>query len=89
LVVDKPSPSMLKTLRQAQLYGYLIARDDALFHPGGNHSLCGLHHARQMVRSGWLMIRNGRYELTPEGQRVLEANLAALLLRHHFLLNMA
>jgi len=66
---------LLRALRHAQLYGHLIAGDDALFHPGGNHSLCRLHHARQMVRSGWLVVRDGRYEITPDGQRALEANL--------------
>jgi hypothetical protein len=65
--MDRPSPQMLRTLRQAQLYGHLVARDDSLYHPGGNHSLCRLHHARQMVRSGWLILRDGRYEITTEG----------------------
>jgi hypothetical protein len=65
--MEKPSPHLLRALRQAQLYGYLIARDDGLFYPGGNRSLCGLHHARMLVRSGWLVSRDGRYEITPEG----------------------
>ncbi len=50
----------------------LIARGDALFHPGGKHSLCRLQDARKMVRSGWLIIRDGRYELTPEEHRAAE-----------------
>ena len=70
-----PSPYLPRALRQAQLYGHLIARHDSLFHPGGNHPLCRLHHARQMVRSGWLAVRDGRYEITPEGHRLTEVRL--------------
>lgn len=69
--MDKPSRSMLSTLRQAQLYGYLIARDDRRQPP-----LCGLHDANEMVRSGWLAVRDdGGYELTPEGHRAAEHDL--------------
>jgi hypothetical protein len=68
-----PSRYLLRALRQAQLYGYLIARDDGLFHPGGNRALCRLHHARWMVRSGWLVTQDGRYKITPEGHRLIEA----------------
>jgi hypothetical protein len=73
-VMHDLSRQILRALRQAGLYGYLNARDDGLFHPGGNHSLCRLHNARRMVTSGWLGIRNGRYELTAEGRRVAEAH---------------
>jgi hypothetical protein len=69
LVMDKSSPTMLRTLRQAQLYGHLIARSDRLYHPGGNHPLCSLHTAQEMVRSGWLVLQDGRYEITTEGVR--------------------
>lgn len=71
--MNNPSRHLLRALRQAQLYGHLIARGDSLYHPGGNHSLCRLHQARRMVRSGWLAIRDGRYELTPEGYQLSEA----------------
>ena len=56
-------------MRQAQLYGYLVARTDRLYHPGGVRNVCGLQTAEEMVRQGWLVIRNGRYEITPEGLR--------------------
>jgi hypothetical protein len=71
--MEKPPRHLLRALRQAQLYGYLIARDDALFHPGGNHALCRVHHAIHLVRTGWLVRRDGRYEITPEGMRALDA----------------
>jgi hypothetical protein len=67
-----PSRHLLRALRQAQLYGHLIARDSSLYHPGGNHSLCSLQEAQRMVRSGWLVVQNGRYEMTPEGRHVAE-----------------
>jgi hypothetical protein len=60
-------------LRQAQLYGYLVARHGRLYHPGGNRPLCGVQLSKVIVRSGWLRFRTGKYELTPEGLRVLEA----------------
>lgn len=59
---------MLRALRQAQLYGHLVARDHKLYHPGGSQSLCRLHYAERMVRSGWLTVRDGRYEITAEGR---------------------
>ncbi len=73
--MDKPSRSMLRTLRQAQLYGYLIPRGDSFFHPGGHRPLCSPQDAQRMVRSGWLTIRDGRYEITHEGQDAAERAL--------------
>jgi hypothetical protein len=58
-----------KALRQAQLYGYLIARHGRLYHPGGNRPLCSVQLSKQIVRSGWLRFGSGKYELTPEGLR--------------------
>ena len=58
----------LKALRQAQLYGYLIARHGRLYHPGGGRPICGVQLSKQIVRSRF---RTDRYELTPEGLRVL------------------
>lgn len=71
--MDKPSPQMLRALRQAQLYGYLLARNDRLYHPGGSHPICSMPTAQEMVRSGWLTFRDGRFEATPEGRLALEA----------------
>ncbi len=70
--MDAPSPHMLRALRQAQLYGHLVARNDRLYHPGGSHQLCSVQSAHEMVRSGWLILRDGRYEITPEGHQALE-----------------
>ena len=66
-------PAVRRALRQAQLYGYLIARHGRLLHPGGNHPLCDVQTSKDIVRSGWLRYRSGRYEITPEGLRVLVA----------------
>jgi hypothetical protein len=71
--MDKPSPTMLRTLRQVQLYGYLNARSDRLYHPGRNHPVCSLHTAQEMVRCGWLVLRDGRYEITTEGLRAAKS----------------
>ncbi len=62
-----------RALRQAQLYGYLVARHGRLYHPGGNNQLCGVQASKDIVRSGWLRYRSGKYELTPEGLRMLTA----------------
>jgi len=66
--MEKPSPVMRRALRQVQIYGYLIVRSDRLYHPGGNAPVCSVQAAEEMVRSGWLTLRDGRYEITPEGR---------------------
>jgi len=66
-----PKPGMLRPLRSAQLYGYLIERDGLLFHPGGNRPLCGFYTARLMLNARWLKKVGSRYELTPEALQQL------------------
>jgi hypothetical protein len=63
----------LRTLRQAQLYGHLVARRGRLFHPGGDNPLCDVQTSKEIVRSGWLKYRDGKYVITPEGLRALVA----------------
>jgi hypothetical protein len=63
----------LRTLRQAQLYGHLVARRGRLFHPLGDNSLCDVQTSKEIVRSGWLKYRDGKYVITPEGLRALVA----------------
>jgi ribosomal protein S19E (S16A) len=67
--VDTWSLAMRSALRIAQLYGYLVARTDRLYHPGGMEAVCSLYTAQEMVKAGWLVIREGRYVITPEGRR--------------------
>ena len=62
-----------RALCQAHLHGYLVARDGRLYQPGGNDPLCGVQTSKDIVRSGWLRFRSGKYELTPEGLRVVAA----------------
>ena len=72
------NPSVMqRALRQAKLYGHLVARGDQLYHPGGSHPLLNISTAGEMVRSGWLAVRNDRYEITAERRQVSE-NQAAL-----------
>jgi hypothetical protein len=47
----------------------LVARTDRLYHRSGVRAVCGLQTAQEMVRQGWPVIRNGGYEITPEGLR--------------------
>jgi hypothetical protein len=63
--------SRIRALRQAQLYGYLIDRTGRLYYPGGSHPVCTVQIAHEMVRDGWLIRRDTRYEITREGLRVL------------------
>jgi hypothetical protein len=63
---------MIRALRQAQLYGYLVARTGKLYHPGGSRPVCSALTALKMVRAGWLAPRGDRYEITREGLRVQE-----------------
>jgi len=71
-MMEKPSPAMHRALRQAQLYRYLVLRSDRLYHPGGNQPICSLQTGLEMVRSGWLIVRDGRYEITPDGLHALD-----------------
>jgi hypothetical protein len=61
-----------RALRQAQLYGYLINRTGRLYYPGGNRPVCSVQTAEEMVRAGLLVQRDGRYEITRDGLRMLE-----------------
>jgi hypothetical protein len=70
-------PVAQKALRRAQLHGYLIARHGRLCHPGGNNPICGVQTSKDIVRSGWLRLRGGKYELTPEGLRMLREDAQA------------
>ncbi|WP_456675059.1 hypothetical protein [Bradyrhizobium sp. RDM12] len=67
--MEGPTPGMQNPLRQARLYGYLIEHERALFHPGGNHPLCGAGMARRLIEAGWLVKAGDRYELTPKALR--------------------
>ena len=66
--MDKPR---IRALRQAQLYGYLVARTGRVYYPGGSRPVCSVQTALELVRAGWLVRRGDRYEITPEGLRVL------------------
>ncbi|KRP90756.1 hypothetical protein I6F14_17595 [Bradyrhizobium sp. IC3069] len=73
--MKSPSPGMRRALRQARLYGHLLVRNDRLYHPGGNHPICSIQLAREMVRSGWMTKHDGEYEITAEGQLAAESEL--------------
>jgi hypothetical protein len=75
--MEKLSPTMQRALRQAELYGYLVARSDRVYYPGGNHPVCSRYTAGEMVRSGWLTLRDDRYEITSEGRRAADADQIA------------
>ena len=62
-----------RALRQAQLYGHLVARHGRLYHPGGGEPLCGPQTSKEIVRSGSLIYHSGKYVITPAGLRVLGA----------------
>jgi hypothetical protein len=62
-----------RALRQARLYGHLVAQHERLYHPGGGEPLCGPRISKEIVRSGWLRFRRGKYLITPEGLRVVGA----------------
>jgi hypothetical protein len=57
------------------LYGHLIARNDRVYPPGASQLVCTVQTAHAMVRSGWLMLRDGRYEITPKGHQAVELAL--------------
>jgi hypothetical protein len=53
--MEKPSPGTQRALRQAQLYGYLVARNDRLYHPDGGTPACSLSAARD-----WRALEGGQ-----------------------------
>ncbi|MCK1360144.1 hypothetical protein [Bradyrhizobium sp. 199] len=65
-------PGMIKPLRLARVYGYLIQRGDGLYHPGGSQPVCTMSLARKMVEGGWLEQHGQRYEPTAQGLRAGE-----------------
>ena len=62
----------METQRTRALYGYLINRTGRLCYPGGNRPVCSVQTAEEMVRAGLLVQRDGRYEITRDGLRMLE-----------------
>ena len=65
-------PSMLKPLRQARVYGFLIERSDGVYHLGGSRPACSMALARKMVEGDWLVKIGFRYEPTEQGLRAAE-----------------
>jgi hypothetical protein len=65
-------PGMLKPLRLARVYGYLVERRDGLYHPGGSKPACSAELARMMVEGGWMVRYGERYEPTQQGLRAAE-----------------
>lgn len=65
-------PGMIKPLRLARVYGYLVQRSDGVYHPGGSHPACTTSLAGRMVKGGWLVKYGDRYEPTEQGLRAAE-----------------
>jgi hypothetical protein len=65
-------PGMLKPLRLALVYGFLVERWDGVYHPGGGQPVCSTGMARKMVEGGWLVKHGQRYEPTQQGLRAAE-----------------
>ena len=72
-----PGRALPLTLKRA-----LIEQANRLYYPVGNQPVCSLYTAQEMIRSGWLVLReDGRYEITPDGQRAAEVSEHALMQR--------
>lgn len=65
-------PGMLKPLRLARVYGFLVERRDGLYHPGGSQPSCSMELARKMVEGGWLVKHGQQYEPTEQGLKAIE-----------------
>ena len=65
-------PGMLKPLRLARVYGFLVERWDGVYHPGGSEPVCSTGMARNMVEGGRLVKYGHRYEPTEQGLRAAE-----------------
>lgn len=60
-------PSMMKPLRQARRYGFLIERAGAVYRFGADEPACSKALAEMMVQGGWLVKYGYRYEPTVRG----------------------
>ena len=65
-------PAMLKALRLARVYGFLVQRGGGVHYPGGGQPVCSTGLARKMVEGGWLVKHGERYEPTEQGLRAAE-----------------
>lgn len=65
-------PGMLKPLRLARVYGFLVEREAGVYPPGGSQPACSLGLAQKMVEGGWLMKHGQRYEPTEQGLMAAE-----------------
>jgi hypothetical protein len=65
-------PGMIKPLRLARVYGYLIQRSDGVYCPGGRQPVCSTSLAQRMVEGGWLKNYGLRYEPTLQGLQATE-----------------
>ena len=65
-------PGMLRPLRQARVYGFLVERRDGLYQPGACQPSCSTELARKMVEGGWLVKHGQRYEPTEQGLKAVE-----------------
>ena len=65
-------PGMIKPLRLARAYGFLVQRGDSLYHPGGSQQVCSIALARNMVDGGWLEEHGQRYEPTAQALLAVE-----------------
>ena len=65
-------PGMLKPLRLARVYGFLVQRGGGVYHPGGSQPACSTGLAQKMVEGGWLVKHGERYEPTEQGLRAAE-----------------
>jgi hypothetical protein len=63
---------MLKPLRLARVYGFLVQRGGGVYHPGGSQPACSTGLAQQMVEGGWLVKHGERYEPTEQGLQAAE-----------------
>ncbi len=71
---DRSSHSgMLKALRLARIYGFMVERRDGLYYPGSNLPACPKALAEKMVEGGWLVKQGERYQPTEKGWKAGEA----------------
>jgi hypothetical protein len=57
-------PGMIKPLRLARVYGFLVEIWDGVYRPGGSQPACSTVLARKLVEGGWLAKYTERYEPT-------------------------
>jgi hypothetical protein len=66
--MNKPTPAMIKVLREAKYFGDLVERDGWIYSWRRDQPVCNKATALAMVERGWLNPARSKYQITNAGK---------------------